>query len=421
MVIEEITTHPCNVKGQVEAHEVVRGLWWSIQHLTKIGEWDRALKLVHLKLNTKIENTFFDQLGAWGYFDLQLKILANFKNENRTDIKSFYLHNSARVQRNLNNYQRAEELFYKSISIFQDLGDNREVGWLYHALGVLKLEEPDLNEAKKLLLKSITVFEGMSSPDQIGIAQACHNLTRVYTYFGNYFSASKYYDKAVNIYKENPGLGAPENKAWVFHGYSDFLCETGDYLKSEYYGKKALSLFEDHFIGTAWSHARLAKMYFFYGKYDMAQNHLLQAQKKFNEINDTKGLTIAANTHWKIAIVKGNVPATIGVLKRLFSMPDIRKDELRVMFIIEGAFCLCAHLGLTEVSVYLLGKAEELKREMQKGSFQADRNFFGTFRDKCTKRLSTQRFEALLKKGRNKPTKEILTEVRRILSLRLEK
>ncbi|MEM1320829.1 MAG: tetratricopeptide repeat protein [Bacteroidota bacterium] len=395
-------------RGSKESTKIIEGLLEAIRILSEIQDWKRVFQVLHLPLLISSKNTFYDQLGLWGHFDLQFRILEQIKEADTPDFLPFYLVNMARVSRNLGDIKKSTYYYLEAIQFHTKADNPREVGRLYHALAVSKLEEPKVKLAQKYLLTAIRLFEQLPTPDYLGLAQAYHNLSRVSNYYGDYEQSKTYYEKSIALYTQYPDMGPPENKAWVFHGYSDFLCEYGDYATAQLYGEKALPLFKDHVVGSAWCYARLAKLAYFRRCYAACRQYAIRSLDLFEQLNSDRGKVILFNTWYKLEIAERRFPQAAALLFQLLRLRSARKDHMKNAMTFEGFGRLAIELGDYELGVRLISKADFLNRKRQQARFAAERAELLAYAARARRGLGEETFERIWEGGQSRAVRPVV-------------
>jgi len=402
LVIVDIQAYRDLPPEKWDARFLSQALVNAIVLLIEIGEWEKALQLIHLPLQLEDNPTFFKQLATWGYFDIQLKILTklNQLEIDQHEIKSFCLINLAKVYRDLERPKASEQCYQESITYFQKTEDFSKLGWQYHGLANLKLEEPDVDAANKYLHKAIELFSQLSPPDYGGIAQSYNDLARPARQYGNLDLASKYYYKAIEIYEKHPDLSPNFRIAWIYHGYSDFLCDIGQYAEAEKYGLKALEHFKDETYGTSWTYARLSKLYFYWGEYTTSKDYALRAKEMFEQFQHHRGLIILLHLISCLEIEAGNFEGAKETLEELMGTLCTRKDPFKNYLVIDGLYHLAIAYENFPLATLLMSQSEHLRINMEINLTPVETRAFQTHIDLCKSKLGTEYYQQLYEKGK---------------------
>jgi predicted ATPase/class 3 adenylate cyclase len=128
----------------------------------------------------------------------------------------------------LGDHQRGEEWALKALSLYRDLGDERNLAWAYILLGSHQMEHPDrTNEGILLSEKGLALFR--KNNDRPGIDQALTVIGELARMQGDYDRAGKVYQEALVIncelgdkYRESINL---LNLAYVSHHRKDYQQE----------------------------------------------------------------------------------------------------------------------------------------------------------------------------------------------------
>ncbi len=192
---------------------------------------------------------------------------------------------------NKGEYDKAIELYQKRLQISEEIGDKLSIGMVSANLGNVYYDKGEFDKAIELYQKRLQISEEIGDKRGIGIANL--NLGGIYYVKGEYGKATELFEKCLRIfedidYKQGIGL-AVHNLGLV---YSD---------KAEY--DKAIELFQKDLriseeigdkqgIGVAIG--SLGNTYFVKGEYDKAIELFQKNLRIYEEVDDKRGIGIAS-------------------------------------------------------------------------------------------------------------------------------
>ena len=102
-------------------------------------------------------------------------------------------------------YERAEELYGKSLAISKKLEDKRGIAASLHQLGTIYEAQGKYKEAEKWYIKSLEIKRSLG--DKHGIAQSLHHLGIIHEAQGEYREAIENYVDSIAIFLQ---LSSPD-------------------------------------------------------------------------------------------------------------------------------------------------------------------------------------------------------------------
>ncbi|MFH1320285.1 MAG: tetratricopeptide repeat protein [Bacteroidota bacterium] len=193
------------------------------------------------------------------------------------------------------DYPKALEYYIKSLSLLENMAEQAQIKGnsklynrakkalpaSYNNIGVLYWNMDDLKTAQEYYFKSMKLKEELG--DKKGMAASYSNIGIIYKIQGNYDKALDYYLKSVQIKEElgdDIGLaGSYNNIANLYHKQNDYSMALNYYLKS----LKIAELLGDK-EGMATYYCNLGKFYFARGKLQKALDHCLKGIEISKEI-----------------------------------------------------------------------------------------------------------------------------------------
>lgn len=410
LVIEELETMHTLPEGTYDTRLLSEGVIQAIELLVKLGEVERAFQLVQLPLKLEGSPTFFEQLSSWGHFDLQLRILHALQEMEDSSVKAFYLTNMAIVLRDLEQLNESEAYFLQSIAYLKAQNKLQALGWQYQELAVMKMEVLQFAEAEELLFQAIQVFRKLDPPYYAGIAQSYNDLARPAVHAGKMEEAQGYFERAIELYEQHPQPDLRIKQAWVYHGYSNFLSEQGDYRHAETYGHKALELFEDDKKGAAWTYVRLSKLYFYAQQYEKSRTHALKATQLFEELEMHGGLLFAFQLLGKLELQAKQFDQAEHTFKRLSEVPasSPQHEVFKQYQFMDGMAQLALAQHQYEQAVLCLAQYDQLRLAQNKVFEEKAAREFEAHQALCRTHLGTERFAELWERSSKASVEDVV-------------
>lgn len=114
----------------------------SFHHLCEVEDWERASKVILVRLNTPTKEELHEQLGTWGYFREQIEIYSQILDKLNQNLNFVFLVGFGKAHQSLTNYQEAINFFQQGLTIAEDLNDDEKkaialsnLGGVYGSLG----------------------------------------------------------------------------------------------------------------------------------------------------------------------------------------------------------------------------------------------------------------------------------------------
>jgi len=175
-------------------------------------------------------------------------------------------------------YAKGLEYGYKSLALFEQIDDKKDLSELYNVFGIIYDCEGDYTKALEFHNKALDMREKIN--DKRGISISLNNIACVYGEKGDMTKVIEYFTKALNLFTElgdKYGMGTTHNNLGSVYGDLN-ECEKA---KDEYSQALKLSLESNDLAGAASTYGNL-------GDIAIKQNHWQEALDYEN-----KGLEIA--------------------------------------------------------------------------------------------------------------------------------
>ena len=215
-------------------------------------------------LNAIIKNTKQDSVLIYTYLNI-----ANQYSKNHLDSSQYYF--DLALEKSL------QTNFKKAIA---DAYMQKAVSLIYLA---------EYNMADSLLNKAITIYQRINQQKQVML---CYNdLSVISFYKGENYKALDYSSKALEIAEDN---GLIRNKATILSNIALVYINLGDYERANEYNFSALKIFQDlnNRMQIARCKLSIGSLYLKLDENEKAFDYINEALKGFEEENDTKGQSI---------------------------------------------------------------------------------------------------------------------------------
>lgn len=258
----------------------------------------------------------------------------------------------------------AEDQYKNSLSLFQEIGSPRGIGWSLNLLGFTAHLEGRWDEAQNYFERALHQFR--QARDQRGISTTLHNLGSLARDRLNYPQAIDYYARSVVEFKKQGDrrgvanvirdigsverkrgnyqaaktkvheawrmfsrLNDVQGKGWCHHEFGWIAYDMGDYGGAREHFGTSLSLLgegrqED---GIAWVSRDLGALLRDQGKDQEAKKHLKKSRKIFKEWKNKRGIAWVSHDLATITRRAGKYSSAAICLKISFSLFKEARDE----------------------------------------------------------------------------------------------
>lgn len=285
-----------------------------------------------------------------------LKIAQNISDYKR---QAEALNKMGVVYRNLNNYDKAFDVYNRALRISEQIGDSIQTAFSLNNIGGIYRLQGNYNEALTYIFNALKIFErhnyldGMSFcainigliyrrqnlpekaleyltktleireqiKDYSGKALAINLIAEVYFEIGRTEEAYKYYLKVEKEYEkldDQKGLAA----AWI--GLAQVFLRKNELQNSLAYALKANTLSKkvSYIEGIAYSYNRLARIYNLLGQNEKALSSLREAYKISEASNEIQIKLETYKAHSELYKQLGDFKSALQFNKRYYSMRD---------------------------------------------------------------------------------------------------
>jgi tetratricopeptide (TPR) repeat protein len=147
------------------------------------------------------------------------------------------------------DYLAAEQSLQRSLSIYEELGDDSGIAASLNALAIAARDRGEYALAQANFERSLACWRLLS--DRMAIARCLHNLANVVKVRGDYARARWALGEATHIFEQ---LGDASGAAWSINQQGDIARETGDMATAREFYRRALTAFRK--AGDPWGSAR---------------------------------------------------------------------------------------------------------------------------------------------------------------------
>jgi len=206
------------------------------------------------------------------------------------------------------DFTSANRTLQHSLSLYEELGDQRGVGASLNALAVSARDRGEYASAESYFEKSLEYWRALS--DQLALARCLHNLANVLKVRGEFQRAQVALEEATGIFES---LGDRSGAAWSINQQGDIERDQGNMTAARALYERALGVFRS--AGDRWGAARsLADL----GAIDCEQNLLSSARTAYREsleisanLRHRRGIARALEGFGYLALAQGEAERTL--------------------------------------------------------------------------------------------------------------
>ncbi|WP_013320650.1 tetratricopeptide repeat protein [Gloeothece verrucosa] len=269
-------------KSDASNLEQIRGYLEAFYHLCNIEEWDKASKLLSIRLNTPTNEELHKQLKTWGYYQEQIEIYQIIFKKIARHWDAICLEGLGNAAFAGGNIKESIEYHQKQLEIAQNfLDQERQISALIGSANSFKFLGK-YDEATKYYLKILEIAFQIANKQ--GKMMALGGLGNIQTYLGHYGIAIEYHQQQLNITKDISdnlgkidallGLGQAylylKNYSKALDSYENSL-EIAKKIENKHLELKAIS--------------GLGRTYYELEKYELATHYYEKIKKNAREIS----------------------------------------------------------------------------------------------------------------------------------------
>ena len=199
------------------------------------------------------------------------------------------------------DYERAEDVFLKSIDILKEIGDNRNIASIYNNLGNLSNLRSEYLGAINYYTESLKTSEELK--DYKLIASSLNNIGSIYRKLGNFSRALSYFKRGLSISEsENDSISMVASYSNVGNIYMSI----SDNENALNYYENALEISQKlkNYSAVASLNGNIGSILYNLGQYELAMEKENKRLNFYEESEDKKGLTGAldaiGNIYWSL-------------------------------------------------------------------------------------------------------------------------
>lgn len=199
----------------------------------------------------KLLNEYGIFLYKYAYYEESIEVNLRFirlseETNGQNGITAGSYGNIGLVYRNLGEYDKALEYYFKALEIRKDvLGEKHpNTAGSYGNIGVVYHNLEDYDKALEFYNKALEIDKDVLGENHHDTAISYNNIGVVYDELGDYDKALEYHNKALEIKKEVLGE-KHASTAMSYNNIGNVYDDLGDYDKALEYHNKALEIFEE--------------------------------------------------------------------------------------------------------------------------------------------------------------------------------
>ncbi|MBI2723409.1 MAG: SpoIIE family protein phosphatase [Bacteroidetes bacterium] len=185
------------------------------------------------------------------------------------------------------NYSKSVDYYFLELKLATLLNNQSKIANANYNIGWIKCVQQEMFSERKMLLKSLKVFEKLR--DSVGIIQVCNAIATIYTNRSKI--EPKYLDSANTYFRSMIFIGENctkrNNMANIYANYTNFLTGTKKYNEAKFYSKKALKITFDEkdTVGEMSNKCALADLYFYTDSLQKAKRLLTEVTPYYEKLN----------------------------------------------------------------------------------------------------------------------------------------
>ena len=199
----------------------------------------------------KLLNEYGIFLYKYAYYEESIEVNLRFirlseETNGQNGLTAGSYGNIGLVYRNLGDYNKALEYYFKALEIRKDvLGEKHpNTAGTYGNIGVVYHNLEDYDKALEFYNKALEIDKDVLGENHHDTAISYNNIGVVYDELGDYDKALEYHNKALEIKKEVLGE-KHASTAMSYNNIGNVYDDLGDYDKALEYHNKALEIFEE--------------------------------------------------------------------------------------------------------------------------------------------------------------------------------
>jgi len=187
------------------------------------------------------------------------------------------------------DYLGALEYFKKSLILNKELGNQRELAFIFCSYGIVYNALSDYPQSLEYYQKSLTVYEELD--DKSGMAAILSNLGTMYCNISDFNKALEYYQKSLAIFEK---YGGKARVATILNNCGNIYFNLSNYNKSIEYLQKCIAIFEElgNELGMGSSHCNIGNAYRKLSDYEQALLHFQKALAIYEKIGRKEGIAV---------------------------------------------------------------------------------------------------------------------------------
>ena len=284
-------------------------------------------QFLFLRAKELVKNNNYSK--AKQYITKSLTLNMDILGETHPDTVHLYMY-LAEIHRTLGNYNEAEKLLSRSLTIFENtLGEHAFTAKALNNLAALYLTTGAYNKARTFILRAHELVQ-KRAPRHPLLGTILTNLGQVYLKKGLYDEAELYFQKALPVY-QSISQSDQMGKASLLNQLANLYKTLGDYKEAQLFYQKSLSIHEKE-LGpehskTAAIVSNLGHLHSIIGNHSKAESHLLRSlsiirKKQANTLEESLALNNLARLYFETGNQeksKDLLIQSITILENLFS------------------------------------------------------------------------------------------------------
>ncbi|MFN8360765.1 MAG: adenylate/guanylate cyclase domain-containing protein [Candidatus Kapaibacterium sp.] len=244
---------------------------------------------LHCKVLLALSASLWSRGYAQDALPFAEKALGLAVNSDNKKLTARTLFNIGNVYKGLSEFHRALEYDFQALALYEELGENQNIGLITGNIGLIYNKLQDYSRALEYHRKALAIHEEFNNKK--AMAGAIHNIGGVYADLRDYALALEHYSQALSI---NTEIG---NKDWAGHNLyctGNVYMNLYDYSRALEYNQKALFLYEEvgNKLGVAFITSTIANVFSNLSDYSRSLEYNEKALALYEELGNKQGVAL---------------------------------------------------------------------------------------------------------------------------------
>lgn len=221
----------------INSLEIVRGILQSVHHSCAVEAWEKAIKILTLRLNLTVNEELHNHLYIWGYYKEVIELYSLTLGKLNPKWDAICCAGIGRAYNALGDFHRAIDSLAQSLDISKHLGDRRSEGIALSQLGTSYRSLRDSSTAIDYYQQSFTIAKELG--DRVSEGVRLGELGITYSFLEKRNKAIESLQRSLWITQE---ASSKVGQLVPLYGLSVFQLQQGIYDKAIEYSQQQLNI-----------------------------------------------------------------------------------------------------------------------------------------------------------------------------------